>query len=132
MHASIFTCLSASLWCLLLFSYPVPIVSLFPLSFVFSSSFPMWLSMSATVSVLFFFSPTLLWQLLSFSLMYVSPGLHCCHDRREVKEPELTTVQRNGRRCGRRIHNNLCMSPSDPCSGILTTGKRNIKIHLNC
>ncbi|XP_030275457.1 N-terminal EF-hand calcium-binding protein 1 [Sparus aurata] len=41
---------------------------------------------------------------------------------REVKAPELTAVQRNGRRCGRRVHNNLCMSPSDPCSGILTTG----------
>ncbi|KAG8007633.1 N-terminal EF-hand calcium-binding protein 1 [Nibea albiflora] len=43
-------------------------------------------------------------------------------DLREAKEPELTAVQRNGRRCGRRVHNNLCMSPSDPCSGILTTG----------
>ncbi|XP_022056179.2 N-terminal EF-hand calcium-binding protein 1 [Acanthochromis polyacanthus] len=41
---------------------------------------------------------------------------------REVKAPELTAVQRNGRRCGRRVHNNLCMSPSDPCSAILTTG----------
>ncbi|GLD64106.1 N-terminal EF-hand calcium-binding protein 1-like isoform X1 [Lates japonicus] len=40
---------------------------------------------------------------------------------REVKAPELTAVQRNGRRCGRRVHNNLCMSPSDPCSGILTS-----------
>ncbi|XP_058488808.1 N-terminal EF-hand calcium-binding protein 1 isoform X1 [Solea solea] len=42
-------------------------------------------------------------------------------EQREVKAPELTAVQRNGRRCGRRIHNNLCMSPSDPRSGILTT-----------
>ncbi|XP_051271802.1 N-terminal EF-hand calcium-binding protein 1 isoform X2 [Dicentrarchus labrax] len=41
---------------------------------------------------------------------------------REVKAPELTAVQRNGRRCGRKVHNSLCMSPSDPCSGILTTG----------
>ncbi|XP_044206207.1 N-terminal EF-hand calcium-binding protein 1 isoform X1 [Thunnus albacares] len=41
---------------------------------------------------------------------------------REVKAPELTAVQKNGRRCGRRVHNNLCMSPSDPCFGILTTG----------
>ncbi|TMS19475.1 N-terminal EF-hand calcium-binding protein 1 [Larimichthys crocea] len=41
---------------------------------------------------------------------------------REAKAPELTAVQKNGRRCGRRVHNNLCMSPSDPCSGILTTG----------
>ncbi|TNN78719.1 N-terminal EF-hand calcium-binding protein 1 [Liparis tanakae] len=41
---------------------------------------------------------------------------------REAKAPELTAVQKSGRRCGRRIHNNLCMSPSDPSSGILTTG----------
>nr|XP_040059823.1 N-terminal EF-hand calcium-binding protein 1 isoform X1 [Gasterosteus aculeatus aculeatus] len=41
-------------------------------------------------------------------------------DTRDVKAPELTAVQKNGRRCGRRIHNNLCTSPSDP--GILTTG----------
>ncbi|CAN9511864.1 unnamed protein product [Ophioblennius macclurei] len=41
---------------------------------------------------------------------------------REVKAPELTAGQRNGRRCGRRVHNNMCMSPSDPCKGILTTG----------
>ncbi|KAM3622012.1 uncharacterized protein V6R79_019234 [Siganus canaliculatus] len=41
---------------------------------------------------------------------------------RDVKAPELTATQRNGRRCGRRVHNKLCMSPSDPCSAILTTG----------
>ncbi|XP_029357403.1 N-terminal EF-hand calcium-binding protein 1 isoform X2 [Echeneis naucrates] len=41
---------------------------------------------------------------------------------REVKAPELTAAQRNSRRCGRRVHNNLCMSPLEPCSGILTTG----------
>uniref|UniRef100_A0A8D3AHJ5 N-terminal EF-hand calcium binding protein 3 n=1 Tax=Scophthalmus maximus TaxID=52904 RepID=A0A8D3AHJ5_SCOMX len=41
---------------------------------------------------------------------------------REAEAPELTAVQRNGRRCGRRVHNNLCMSPSDPCFRILTTG----------
>ncbi|XP_031596282.1 N-terminal EF-hand calcium-binding protein 1 isoform X2 [Oreochromis aureus] len=41
---------------------------------------------------------------------------------REVKAPELTAIQRNGRRCGRRVHNNLCLSPSDPCTGILTMG----------
>ncbi|KAM4587258.1 N-terminal EF-hand calcium-binding protein 1 isoform 2-T2 [Odontesthes bonariensis] len=40
---------------------------------------------------------------------------------REVKAPELTAVQRNGRRCGRRVHNNQCISSSDPCSGTLTT-----------
>ncbi|KAM4613266.1 N-terminal EF-hand calcium-binding protein 1 [Polymixia lowei] len=39
---------------------------------------------------------------------------------KEVKAPELTAVQRSGRRCGRRVHENL--SSSDPCSGILTAG----------
>lgn len=39
----------------------------------------------------------------------------------EVKTTDLTTVQRNVRRCGQRIHNNLCLSPSDPRAGILTT-----------
>ncbi|KAM9410778.1 LOW QUALITY PROTEIN: N-terminal EF-hand calcium-binding protein 1 [Pholidichthys leucotaenia] len=38
----------------------------------------------------------------------------------EAKAPELTAVQRNGRRCGRRVHNNMCMSPLDPRSNILT------------
>ncbi|XP_026161748.1 N-terminal EF-hand calcium-binding protein 1 isoform X3 [Mastacembelus armatus] len=41
---------------------------------------------------------------------------------REVKGPELTALQSNGRRCGRRVYNNVCMSPSVPCTGILTTG----------
>ncbi|KAF7654028.1 hypothetical protein LDENG_00075710 [Lucifuga dentata] len=41
---------------------------------------------------------------------------------RERKAPELTAVQMTGKQCGRRVHNNLCMSPSDPCSRILTTG----------
>ncbi|KAM8868639.1 N-terminal EF-hand calcium-binding protein 1 isoform 1-T1 [Synchiropus picturatus] len=42
---------------------------------------------------------------------------------REAKVPALTAGQRNGRRCGRRSHNNLCMSPSDPCSDILATSE---------
>ncbi|XP_068172038.1 N-terminal EF-hand calcium-binding protein 1 [Antennarius striatus] len=40
----------------------------------------------------------------------------------EVKEPEMRAVQGNGKNCGRRVHNSLCMSPSDPRSDILTTG----------
>ncbi|KAL2090580.1 hypothetical protein ACEWY4_012843 [Coilia grayii] len=42
----------------------------------------------------------------------------------EVKIPELLTVQKNNnnRRCGRRTQKNLCLSPTDPYSGILTTG----------
>uniref|UniRef100_A0A3Q2PR04 N-terminal EF-hand calcium binding protein 3 n=1 Tax=Fundulus heteroclitus TaxID=8078 RepID=A0A3Q2PR04_FUNHE len=41
---------------------------------------------------------------------------------REVTAPELTAVQKNGRRCGRKVHNNLCVSSSAPCSGTPTTG----------
>lgn len=93
---------------------------------------PTWLpTVCHILHFCFIFSPAHLWQLLSFSLIFVSLGLHCCHGRSEAKAPELTAVQRNGRRCGRRVHNNLCMSPSDPCSGILTTGKRNISLCSN-
>ncbi|XP_028853312.1 N-terminal EF-hand calcium-binding protein 1 [Denticeps clupeoides] len=43
--------------------------------------------------------------------------------RNEVKAvPELLSVQKSSRRCGRRVQKNLCLSPTDPYSGILTTG----------
>uniref|UniRef100_A0A3P8WR08 N-terminal EF-hand calcium binding protein 3 n=1 Tax=Cynoglossus semilaevis TaxID=244447 RepID=A0A3P8WR08_CYNSE len=45
-----------------------------------------------------------------------------CPTQREVETPELTGAQRSSRQCGQSLHNNLCMSPADPCSGILTTG----------
>ncbi|MEQ2314580.1 hypothetical protein AMECASPLE_013613 [Ameca splendens] len=45
---------------------------------------------------------------------------------REVKAPELTAVQKNGRRCGRRVYNNLCVSSSHPSSEMPTTGKGNL------
>ncbi|XP_056130778.1 N-terminal EF-hand calcium-binding protein 1 [Lampris incognitus] len=47
---------------------------------------------------------------------------HACGGRREVKAAELTTVQKNGQRCGQRLHSIPCLSPSDPFSGILNTG----------
>ncbi|XP_055016631.1 N-terminal EF-hand calcium-binding protein 1 [Boleophthalmus pectinirostris] len=40
---------------------------------------------------------------------------------REAKTTDLTTAPRNTRRCGQKIHNNLCLSPSDPRS-VLTNG----------
>ncbi|KAL7891686.1 hypothetical protein AOLI_G00011620 [Acnodon oligacanthus] len=40
----------------------------------------------------------------------------------EVKIPEHLSVQKNNRRCGRRVQKNMCLSPTDPYSGILTTG----------
>ncbi|XP_053355637.1 N-terminal EF-hand calcium-binding protein 1 [Clarias gariepinus] len=40
----------------------------------------------------------------------------------EVKVPEHLSLQKNNRRCGRRVQKNMCLSPTDPYSGILTTG----------
>ncbi|XP_026856341.1 N-terminal EF-hand calcium-binding protein 1 [Electrophorus electricus] len=40
----------------------------------------------------------------------------------EVKVPEHLSVQKNNRKCGRRMQKNMCLSPTDPYSGILTTG----------
>ncbi|XP_052414067.1 N-terminal EF-hand calcium-binding protein 1 [Carassius gibelio] len=40
----------------------------------------------------------------------------------EVKIPENLIIQKNNRRCGRRVQKNMCLSPTDPYSGILTTG----------
>ncbi|KAI5109079.1 N-terminal EF-hand calcium-binding protein 1-like, partial [Silurus meridionalis] len=40
----------------------------------------------------------------------------------EVKVPEYLSFQKNNRRCGRRVQKNMCLSPTDPYSGILTTG----------
>ncbi|KTG44789.1 hypothetical protein cypCar_00012923 [Cyprinus carpio] len=42
--------------------------------------------------------------------------------RVEVKVPENLIIQKNNRRCGRRVQKNMCLSPTDPYSGILTTG----------
>ncbi|XP_055725701.1 N-terminal EF-hand calcium-binding protein 1 isoform X2 [Salvelinus fontinalis] len=41
---------------------------------------------------------------------------------REVKVVEHPLAQRNSRRCGRKVQKNMCLSPTDPYSGILTTG----------
>ncbi|NXQ48608.1 NECA3 protein, partial [Catharus fuscescens] len=43
-------------------------------------------------------------------------------DRKEIKKPEASVALRPGRRCGRRGQKNLCLSPTDPYSGMLTTG----------
>ncbi|KAG7326581.1 hypothetical protein KOW79_009982 [Hemibagrus wyckioides] len=40
----------------------------------------------------------------------------------EVKVPEHLSLQKNNKRCGRRVQKNMCLSPTDPYSGILTTG----------
>ncbi|NXK72451.1 NECA3 protein, partial [Amazona guildingii] len=43
-------------------------------------------------------------------------------DRKDIKKPETLVGLRSGRRCGRRGQKNVCLSPTDPYSGMLTTG----------
>ncbi|XP_061542743.1 N-terminal EF-hand calcium-binding protein 1-like [Phycodurus eques] len=45
-----------------------------------------------------------------------------CIGRRSVKKPEDLPMQRVTKRPGRRIQKNMCLSPTDPYSGMLTTG----------
>ncbi|NXF28708.1 NECA3 protein, partial [Nyctibius bracteatus] len=43
-------------------------------------------------------------------------------ERKDIKKPETSVGLRSGRRCGRRGQKNVCLSPTDPYSGMLTTG----------
>ncbi|NXI56994.1 NECA3 protein, partial [Chloroceryle aenea] len=43
-------------------------------------------------------------------------------ERKDVKKSEPSAGLRSGRRCGRRGQKNVCLSPTDPYSGMLTTG----------
>ncbi|NWT03187.1 NECA3 protein, partial [Mionectes macconnelli] len=43
-------------------------------------------------------------------------------ERKDVKKSETSVGLRSGRRCGRRGQKNVCLSPTDPYSGMLTTG----------
>lgn len=45
-----------------------------------------------------------------------------CTGRRIVRKPEDLPIQRVSKRPGRRIQKNMCLSPTDPYSGMLTTG----------
>ncbi|RMB95586.1 hypothetical protein DUI87_27696 [Hirundo rustica rustica] len=42
--------------------------------------------------------------------------------RKEIKKSETLVGLRSGRRCGRRGQRNVCLSPTEPYSGMLTTG----------
>uniref|UniRef100_A0A3Q4MB05 ABM domain-containing protein n=1 Tax=Neolamprologus brichardi TaxID=32507 RepID=A0A3Q4MB05_NEOBR len=44
-----------------------------------------------------------------------------CTGRRIVKKPADLPIQRMAKRPGRRIQKNMCLSPTDPYSGMLTT-----------
>ncbi|NXC98282.1 NECA3 protein, partial [Certhia familiaris] len=43
-------------------------------------------------------------------------------ERKEIKKSETSVGLRSGRQCGRRGQKNVCLSPTDPYSGMLTTG----------
>ncbi|XP_010216500.1 PREDICTED: N-terminal EF-hand calcium-binding protein 3 [Tinamus guttatus] len=43
-------------------------------------------------------------------------------ERKDVNRSDILTGLRSGRRCGRRGQKNICLSPVDPYSGVLTTG----------
>ncbi|CAJ1085465.1 N-terminal EF-hand calcium-binding protein 1-like [Xyrichtys novacula] len=45
-----------------------------------------------------------------------------CTVRRVIKKPEDLPIQRVAKRPSRRIQKNMCLSPTDPYSGMLTTG----------
>ncbi|KAM6925273.1 N-terminal EF-hand calcium-binding protein 1-like [Xenentodon cancila] len=45
-----------------------------------------------------------------------------CMGNRPLKKPEDLPIQRVTKRPGRRIQKNMCLSPTDPYSGMLTTG----------
>ncbi|KFQ03592.1 N-terminal EF-hand calcium-binding protein 3, partial [Haliaeetus albicilla] len=42
-------------------------------------------------------------------------------ERKDIKKSETSVGLRSGRRCGRRGQKNVCLSPTDPYSGMLTT-----------
>ncbi|KAI1890428.1 hypothetical protein AGOR_G00153610 [Albula goreensis] len=45
-----------------------------------------------------------------------------CPGRKEMRKPEDLSILKNARRCGRRTQKSLCLSPTDPYSGMLITG----------
>ncbi|KFV19733.1 N-terminal EF-hand calcium-binding protein 3, partial [Tauraco erythrolophus] len=49
-------------------------------------------------------------------------------ERKDVKKSETLVGLRSERRCGRRGQKNVCLSPTDPYSGMLTTGNCSLAI----
>uniref|UniRef100_A0A3B3Y880 N-terminal EF-hand calcium binding protein 3 n=1 Tax=Poecilia mexicana TaxID=48701 RepID=A0A3B3Y880_9TELE len=60
-------------------------------------------------------------QSLQFSLDCATEAVHDhgCTGRRTVKKPEDLPIQRVAKRPSRRIQKNMCLSPTDPYSGIV-------------
>ncbi|NWX00183.1 NECA3 protein, partial [Caloenas nicobarica] len=54
-------------------------------------------------------------------------------ERKDIKRSETSVGLRSGRRCGRRGQKNICLSPTDPYSGMLTTGTHSpVTDQCNC
>lgn len=101
-----------------------------------TSRFPVFLCPSFTQeyqgsSVLGQFVTRFLLRETSTQLQSLQSSLDCameavhdqgCTGRRIVKKPEDLPIQRVAKRPGRRIQKNMCLSPTDPYSGMLTTG----------
>lgn len=64
-------------------------------------------------------------QSLQSSLDCATEAVHDqgCTGRRAPKKPEDLPVQRAAKRPSRRNQKNMCLSPTDPYSGMLTTGR---------
>ncbi|NXC38962.1 NECA1 protein, partial [Penelope pileata] len=53
-------------------------------------------------------------------------------ERKDIKNSETLVDLRSGRRCGRRGQKNVCLSPTDPYSGMLTTGTHSLAVPGGC
>lgn len=64
-------------------------------------------------------------QSLQLSLDCATEAVHDqgCTGRRAPKKPEELPIQRAAKRPSRRTQKNMCLSPTDPYSGMLTTGR---------
>lgn len=64
-------------------------------------------------------------QSLQSSLDCATEAVHDqgCTGRRTPKKPEELPIQRAAKRPSRRNQKSMCLSPTDPYSGMLTTGR---------
>lgn len=70
-------------------------------------------------------------QSLQSSLDCATEAVHDqgCMGRRVPKKPEELPVQRVAKRPSRRNQKSMCLSPTDPYSGMLTTGRGPAEVH---
>lgn len=71
-------------------------------------------------------------QSLQSSLDCATEAVHdqgCTGRRGSPKKPEELPVQRAAKRPSRRNQKSMCLSPTDPYSGMLTTGRGSAEVH---